>query len=314
MTRLLLDFPWQLDSVLDRNSDAYFVFYQFERLCETERLKPVPFIAESDYEALTLRDDPGYTGGSNLRGALQVLRKYVRQAGESVRATPAAGPNDLSDHWKVALRDELHLKEWRTPQLVVCKSRSDAWRHSIVGADRKTEAIFRCGDSPEEYRRVIAVLESYDEHLFARSDRDPWDLQRRKLPVPGAPPHQRHPCALPKPADLNRVDLENIKVKLADIHGWEIAGTYYFLPREPWIPLQIGRQPWRDGRTFPERRCPDCGKNFPVDYKNQVWCWDETHRHWDVQFQGGGYWSISHTGRLIKKKNRIKKKKKGWRC
>jgi hypothetical protein len=31
-----------------------------------------------------------------------------------------------------------------------------------------------------------------------------------------------------------------------------------------------------------------------------------------VQFQGGEYWSISHTGRLIKKK-KGKKKKKGWR-
>jgi hypothetical protein len=48
MTRLLLDFPWQLDSVLDRDSDAYFAFHDFERLCETKRLKTVPFVAEGD--------------------------------------------------------------------------------------------------------------------------------------------------------------------------------------------------------------------------------------------------------------------------
>src|SRR6266481_666075 len=172
MTRLLLDFPWQIASVLDRNADGYFAFYQFERLCEIEHLYPVPFVAEADY--LALRDNPQYTGGSNLRATLQVMYKYIRETGGLIRAAPEDGPNDLSDAWKIALYDELHLNQWRTPQIIICKSRSDAWKRSMAGAREKTEVVLRCENCGEEYRRVIAVLESYEHHLLVRSDRDPW--------------------------------------------------------------------------------------------------------------------------------------------
>src|SRR6185437_13774986 len=49
MARVLLDFPWQLQSVLSPYSEGYSVLHDFERLCEEERLQRVRFISEDEY-------------------------------------------------------------------------------------------------------------------------------------------------------------------------------------------------------------------------------------------------------------------------
>jgi hypothetical protein len=312
MTRLLLDFPWEVASVANPDSDAYTAFYQFERLCETEHLKPVPFVAPADYEAL--RDNPTYTRGSNLRATLQVLNRYIRESSESIPAVPESGPTDLSDRWKSALNDELHLNDWRSPQIIICEHRSDAWRPSMAGTSERAEVRLRCENSGERHRRVVALLESYDRHLFARSDRDPWDLQRWKPVRAGTPMRQRHPCRLPKPAILNSTELENLRPTVARIKSWEIEGRYHFLPKDEWDPLNVNQSPWREGRTFPRGDCPHCDRRLPIDRNKHVWCWDEQERHWDVQFRDGEeYYVISHDGRLIRKRRRSRKRKKGRR-
>lgn len=304
MTKLLLDFPWQLDSVFDPNSNASYALHNFRKLCERENIQSVKFVSVAEYIALL-----DHARRRAFRPALQALGNYVRDEAATIRAVPIAGPNDLHDQWKYGLADELALGEWRTPQVIIHNSRSNAWKDSIVGTTNKTEAVFRREESQELYERVIAVLEEYDPHLFAKSDRVPWDLRRRKPAAPGAAQHLRHPCCLPIPPKLSRVPFNGFIPELREIRSWEIDGKYYFLPREDWLPNGINKKEWRHGRTFPHDTCPHCGKQFPIDRKRQVWCWDETHRHWDVQLVGGGYWSISHDGRLIQKKDKIKRKK-----
>lgn len=308
MTKLLLDFPWRLDSVFDPNSDAAYALRDFTRLCEKDKLEAVSFVAEADYFALFDR-----SRSNVFRPALQILGNYVRDADTAVRAAPVAGPDDLPDQWKFGLADELSIDEWRTPQIIAYGSRRDAWQRSLIGTVNKTEAIFEREGDGQRYSRVFVILGVYDRHLYARSDRVPWDLQRRRLPEPGAPKHQQHPCALPIPPALEKVEFENLKSAAEQIHNWEIGGKYYFLPGDGWQPNDIDEAPWRAGHTFPHARCPHCGKEWPIDRKKQIWCWDKTHRHWDVQLIGTEYWSISHDGTLIKKKRKSKKSKKGWR-
>ncbi len=307
MTKLLLDFPWQLDSVFDPNSDASYALHDFKKLCERENLEAVDFVAEVDYMALLEN-----ARRNVFRPALQILGNYVRDAAATVHAAPVAGPEDLSDEWKVGLAVELGIGEWRTPQVIVYGSRWDAWRRSVVGTINKTEAVFQREGAEEKYSRVCVGLGKYDQHLFARSDRIPWDLRRRKPTSPTAPKHQQHPCSLPIPPTLVGVPLHNLVSRLEGVRSWEIGAKYYFLPREDWEPNEIEKQPWRDGHTFPHAVCPHCDKKWPIDRTKQIWCWDETHRHWDVQRVGPEYWSISHDGTLIKKKRKAKKRKKGW--
>jgi hypothetical protein len=311
MTKLLLDFHWELDSLFNR-AEAFRVLYDFERLRKKEALDAVPFIAENDYHAF--RDKPNAnTAGSNLRPVLQFLQAYVRHSATTVPAVPISGPADLLDQWTFGLNDELQLGHWRTPQIIIPKERENLWKGSTIGERRRREVILRSGNSPKEHRRLIVILESYDAHLYARSDRAPWDLQRRKPSISDAAIHQRHPCSLPRPPVLKGIDLDHLGIEAAKIQNWKINGKCYFVPHKSWNPTEIGSEPWRGGHTFPHGTCPHCGKKWPIDRKKQIWCWDETHRHWDVQLKDGGYWSVSDDGTVIQKKDTIKKKKKGWR-
>jgi hypothetical protein len=115
------------------------------------------------------------------------------------------------------------------------------------------------------------------------------------------------------PPALEKVGFQNLKSVAGKIRHWEIGGKYYFLPGNNWQPDEIDEVPWRKGNTFPHAKCTHCGKKWPIDSKQQIWCWDETHRHWDVQLLGTEYWSISHDGTLIEKKRKSTKSKKGWR-
>jgi hypothetical protein len=308
MTKLLLDFPWQLEAVLDPSSEPSSVLLAFDQLCDKEHLKRLPFVREDEYFALLRR--PGRTV---QHVALQALAKCVRKAGAGNRGFSVAGPNDQSDHWQFALHDELLLQEWRTPQIIIQKERLNLWKNSIVGQRRTTEALLRLEHAAEEHRRVIAILGSYDDHLYACSDRIPWDLQRRRVPDPTAPERLQRPCTLPMPPSLKKVRFEDIRPEVEKIRNWEINGKYYYLPRADWRPNDIGKQAWREGHTFPHQACPHCGKKWAVDRYSQIWCWDENERHWDVQLRGKYYWSISYDGTFLKSKRKSTKKKKGRR-
>src|SRR5258708_37914296 len=121
MTKLLLDFPWQLDSVFDPNSDASYALHNFKKLCDNEKLQAVKFVAKNDYIALL-----HHARRRTFRAALQMLGSYVRDAAATIRAMPVGGPNDLPEQWKFGLADELQLGDWRTPQILIHRNRSTA--------------------------------------------------------------------------------------------------------------------------------------------------------------------------------------------
>lgn len=307
MTKLLLDFPWQYETALDTTSEASATLLAFDQLCTKERLQPLGFVGEQEFEVLIARP-----GRPSQHHPLQVLLKCLRADAGQMRAAPIAGPNDLSEDWKQALGAELSLEQWRTPQIVATKKRGDAWKQSTVGQRHKTEAVLRYDNSANEIRRVLAFLESYDAHLYAQSDRVPWDLQRRRIPEPHARDHQRHPCLLPMPPILRPVRLEQLAAETARVRNWIIGNKHYYLPPDSWTPAAVDPEPWRQGHTFPHANCPHCGRSWPVDRYGRVWCWDEGERHWDVQF-AKEYWSVSNDGTLLKKKKPPHgNKKKRW--
>ena len=302
MTKLLFDFHWDLGLALDAYSEASGAFDSFENLRKAERLSGAPFLTEEEYAALpSLRLN---SGGSINRELYEVLGHYIMGDCGPTRAIPANGPNDLRDTWMRALRMEMaDLNNWRTPQIITCHDRGPAWAASLKGTSTKSEVVIRCEDNGETSHRVIVFLgpghhhKPYYDHWYARSDRDPWDLQRKTPPNPEIP--GQHPCRLPKPPHLAGVPLENLKAELEKIHNWEIDGKYYFIPPRHWQPEDFSQPDWRkNGETFQWSKRQDNDHEGPCDYKGDPWWWDEMHRHWDVQ-RKENYWSVSHTGRLI---------------
>src|SRR6185312_12879106 len=96
------------------------------------------------------------------------------------------------DSWKSALRDQLDdLTDWRNPQIIVAKQRHPLWQPHVT--DVRIVCEMDDGQTNSgNHSRVLAVLEEYESHADAITDRDPWDV-RRTVPA-GA-----HPCYLPNP-------------------------------------------------------------------------------------------------------------------
>jgi hypothetical protein len=304
MTRLLLDFRWKLEEALDLGTEISAILLAFDQLCTSERLQPLGFISEKQYQALL-----NVPASPSRQHALRALGKCVRKARPATRAFPIFGPKDFKNEWTSALGEELHLKDWRTPQIIVCKAKAGDWKASVVGNDHRTEARLTLEGSQQEHHRVFAVLESYGSHLYAHSDHDAWDLQRIRIPDKGAPEHQLHPCSLPMPPELRGLSGRELADAVAGVRDWERGRKCYYLPPISWQPNKTDQDSWRLGNTFQRKSCPHCGRKWPVDRQNRTWCWDETHRHWDVQFSTE-YWSVSHDATLLKKKKILQKKKK----
>lgn len=306
MTKLLLDFCWNFASLADPSSEGTAAMRSFDDLRKNEGRDGVPFLTAEEYaEVIQLGTRGGYVNYALL---YEVLPHYKLPEIGLATAFPANGPNDLGNGWKRGLRSAMaNLSDWRNPQIVACGDRKPTWAASVRGADANSEVAIRCEGEEETFHRVIVFLgpgfdhEPYYEHWFARSDRDPWDLQRTNPPVPGVP--RQHPCCLPKPPSLIGVSLENMKTAVATLQGWEIDGRYYFIPPPDWQPEDFSQRKWRDnGETFRQSERHGNNHRGPCDYKGDPWWWDRTHRHWDVQREGE-YWSISHTGDLIVKKH-----------
>lgn len=297
MAKALLDFPWQLESILSPFSEAYSTFHNFERLCEDERLERVRFISEEEYCRLV--EQPVRAGLNNTRRpVLQVLPRYQRDSFGKAQAMPESGPNDLSQNWQVALREEMgDLQDWRTPQIIACEARRDDWAPSIVGGRYNTEVRIKCDDECRTHDRVIAFLESYRAHHYARSDTDPWDLARTK------PQNEERPCVLPKPPRLSNARLEDLERLLVSVRrdGWSAGGRYYFVPPHDWNPIQGTKSAWRNNGSFRRATASDHIHSGPIDSEGRVWSWDGNERHWDVQMVAGGYWKINQAGCLLGK-------------
>ncbi|HKW76644.1 MAG TPA: hypothetical protein VJN64_14030 [Terriglobales bacterium] len=300
MIRALLDHPWSVENVLEPES----VLKRFNDWIRSHQLvEPVAFIDEERYELL--KQQAAHTH-ANARMIFTILPSYVARRSDAALAEPLHWPNDLPDSWKRALREALgDLVDWRNPQIVTFACRRDAWPNTD-----QLQIVIAEKERPEQ--RVFAILEDYEQHRYAMSDFDPWDLERCHLP-PNPNRLNQFRCRLPKHPELEGLTFDKLQKRITELqkNGWRfrIGGLdrYYFFPREDWNLAEIKREDWRDAcKTFPRDSAAQNKGSGPVDYWNRVWVWDrQKHTHWDVQFPTGDrnqrpkYCVISHTGELI---------------
>lgn len=300
MIRVLLDHPWPIDSSLQPES----TLKRFNDWIRAHPLvNPVPFIERDEYDALVQRA-PRTSG--NARMIFTILPSYLRPSSGGALATPLRCPNDIPDSWKQALREALvNVADWRSPQIVAFQERKGAW------PDRDKIEIM-LGEEVLPEPRVFAILGEYEQHRYALSDFDPWDLQR----CHGAANPNRlnnFPCRLPKHPELDGLPLDRLEQRVRELrrNGWRFRinglDRYYFFPRDDWRVADIDEENWRDAcKTFPRDSAAQNKGSGPVDYWNRVWVWDrQKHTHWDVQFPTGDrskrpdYCVVSHSGELI---------------
>jgi hypothetical protein len=295
MIRALLDHPWPLEATLDANSKGFRVLENFSKLVSDWDMEPVRFIGNTEYEQLWLRIGGSVPLASGLAAVKRFVEPLIRYRDGHCRAVPYQAPADLSEDWKCALREATVGTGWRNPQIVVADKRRQDWP-----TGEEVEIRFDpCDNEPPllPERRVLVTLDSYEKHRFARSDFDPWELQRTHPPSESAPLHLQHPCWLPKPRPLEHAPLSDLNAALVKARswGWRSRGKYYFIPGEDWNCETVTKETWRNGRPFPHGRWQQNNRSGYVDFEGRVWVWDETHRHWDVQTTDG-YIKVSHTG------------------
>src|SRR5467141_289314 len=96
VTRLLLDYPWELIDALGHDPVPSKVVESFLRLLERTRLDPVPFVGNDEY--LSLCNNIGDRRGRNRFGPLmRLLNHCIRANGSPCRAVPVDGPENRRD-------------------------------------------------------------------------------------------------------------------------------------------------------------------------------------------------------------------------
>jgi len=299
MTRLLLDYPWELADAF-RDAAPSFALLGFVNLLRRTGLRPIPFVEYEEENAME-RQVAGLRAGNSRQALMQFLHECRRPPGSTCRATPDPEPPRLRDSWKCALRDELvsHPDDWRSPQIVAPRGRRAAdW----PPGDEINIRCEPCGEQPASgpHQRVLAILEEYESHRFSSSDIDPWNLQRLYPPNPGAP--RQYACCLPKPPMPHPVTFETLNDKLAEARdkGSRINGKYYFIPRDDWRWEDVDKGPWREGRAFPRKYSAERDQVGYCDHEGKIWIWHNGERHWDVQQGGAAYDSVNHAGDVLK--------------
>jgi hypothetical protein len=300
VTRILLDHPWPVESTLD-DGPAFGVIRAFSNLIGRSELglQPVRFIDEAEYarawEAIG-------QSGRKLAGFAELtsfIRMLVREEKTECAATPNPAPNDLRDPWRRALRGAMEPEDWRSPQIIIASSRGPAWQVTDHQPEREVEIRFDPCENESERRpedRTLAVLEQYDQHRFAKSDLDPWDLERCYPPT-NAQEAQR-PCRLPKPSDVGNLTDLGASLKQARRTAKSTPSRYYFIPSDSWSYESVGKVSWRKGGTFSKAKCKDSDRVGYVDFEGLIWVWDRDERHWDVQTTPK-HTRVSHTGQIL---------------
>lgn len=206
-------------------------------------------------------------------------------------ATLHNGPSDLTNLWKRSLRDVLSSNgDWRVPQILVCAERRPRWPQSQLIDVHANECSGQAAISPRSVSLV--QLDRYDDHPHARADRDPWDLRLRH-PVQA---RGQNPCFLPKPPSCRSVELTELCATLSTCGARE-NGRWFYIPPDSWNPFLSNAEEWRRGSVFPRGQI---GQHHGfIDRDGNVWEWDFSETHWDVQLHDGKHERISHTGAAL---------------
>jgi hypothetical protein len=277
---------------MNARSPAYNVLLKFDALIRRSGLLVVPFADPQAHTAALQRLRGRHSG---LAAARRFFAQCIRPVSGGAMATPLTETDlGLGTSWRQALRGEIwNYDDWRVPQIIVPESRRRDWPNT-------PEVRVRCEDLPdaEPQLKVLAPLETYDAHCYARSDLDPWGcLQWLHRPEPNA--WKNHPCILPKPPNLEGVPSDYMAAELARARalGWVQNDRYYYIPPLDYDIEAVTKDQWRKGRAFPWERCADSQRHGPVDINGIVWVWDRDERHWDVQLPE--YIRVSHDGRKL---------------
>lgn len=304
MNRILLDFPWPIDAVLDADPTPLMVIKDFSkfRSCISLNLAPIVDAREEAqfWEKLSLcRSNSSLYHCRDLDFVCMILDHISGAKVGQSRATPIEGPNDLRDVWLKILRTEMNdLTNWRTPQVVVSSRRFSEWANCVQDG----EIPIKLEDHPEDapQKRVLVVMNSYGEasryrkeyeaNKYAVPDSNPWDL-RNCRPDSQAGQH----CLLPRPACLADVPLRDLERELHSMRSesWPKGGKYWFIPPDTWS-VEMDKNRWRRG-AFKEEIAQNRRKG-PIDYKDQIWCWHPQEGHWDVQLRDGSHKKVKPNG------------------
>ena len=285
MTLVLLDHPWplrealKLDCGLKRFNDWIRTRPGFE---------PAPFFDRAEYDA-TLNEM--YHGGSYSAFFARFAYDYVKREAGGPTATPLDAPNDLPISWRQALRTAMSDPEdWRRPQIVALEERGGSWQPHL------NELRIRLDDTGQVDMRVFAIAEQYEQHPFASSDIDPWNLRH----FDPNPLGHRNPCRLPRPpaVDISSPARIDETLNTAREKGWRVGNRYWFIPPADWRATNVPVVQWRNGRAFRQQQGPQYHAPRPIDYGGRVWVWDYDETQWDVQ-EGASYYRISERGTLL---------------
>lgn len=300
-----MDCPWPIDTVLDRYSPLFQAIVEYQSFMrETSIEGRVPFITTVEMEAFYSRLNQDRPRGSWIAQVMQFINQHViTQDFGQYHATLANGPHDLGSSWRKALREEMgDLVNWRTPQILVCANRSGQWGPVVRDHEVRINLEDRPNRDPEN--RVVVFIHSYksyeshkhrsdySEHKYALADIDPWDVRHCNRTATDGLPDPR--CRLPRPSGLIEIALQDLGEKLESLRSepWPQNGKYWFLPPGLWN-YATNKMEWRKG-AFAEETLN--GRKGPLDYKGQVWSWDYTEGHWDVELPDGGYFRITQNG------------------
>lgn len=306
MVKILLDFPWRIDSVLDPgpDPDPRKAIRDYEQFRARIQLKPVAFIVAQEEGFFWERLGQRKPHGSWMRDVLRFIAHHRtgRDAGAH-RAILVNGPNDLQDFWQRSLREEMgDLNNWRTPQIIVCSERWSKWRKCVL--DDEVEIALEGRPADDTQKRVVVFVGSYEQnsahkyeedyraHKYAVADVDPWDVRHCNQPNADGLLDSR--CRLPRPSNLNSIAIPDLDEVLRSLRSesWPHEGKYWFIPPASWNHLK-DKDKWRKG-SFEEKTAPN-GRKGPIDYKNQIWSWHQ-EGHWDVQLKDGKHVKVKSNG------------------
>lgn len=192
---------------------------------------------------------------------------------------------------------------WRSPMVLLSNVQKSNWpevdeiNYTHEGSNR---------------RRNLVPIERYRDHKFFITDidpLDPWRLDCVGLPISQDGSREQKRCTwkrLPCPPSLARTrTLPELMERLRGRFTFTTTDTnFFYVPSsEEWNPLNISKQDWRDGQSFPTgsvSRGPRKGESGPLDRGDRIWVWHDQECHWDVQFnEGATHINVSHTGKNL---------------
>lgn len=241
---------------------------------------------------------------SDIREIAQIFKSIlITPACQALRTEIVEVPcPDLSVQWLNALGGT--SSHWRKPIIVLPEVRSTSWPDHT---EKSRELKYKINGSTVPTERNLVSIESYDKHTYFEPDLDPWRIGSVGTPaqkVSGAIGERREAMRrLPRPLHLLPLThtFTLIFQKLQERIEWSCnhTGEAYFIPEQDWDPRTISKESWRQNQIFRTGALPD-GRRGNLDRENRIWLWDPKENHWDVQLPGGGYYSVSHDGRILK--------------